>query len=425
MKNKFTFLLFIILFFCNSQFNLFHFIPKERFEYSKIEVSETLIIGKLLNSQQGGIFADGGFTGIFFPDANLSSRFSAGKKSYIKYLNNERPKKYYYWAYKSQIGGQAILYSVFDKIFGLDNKVNILIFRVLNSLSLSLLLTLILFWIKKRFGMMTCIISFLLIIPNYWIFLYGKSTWWCNWVYFLPFAYSLLFFERHKENYSIKKYTIAFSLLFFIKFWFTGFEFITVFLISSSIPYIYYLFENKWSFYFKFVRTHLLIVIVPLVVTILFQLFQFKLLTGNFEDGIAHLVDAYSRRANGEYSYNGEYAYLNTLKQYHLDILLRYVGGSFINEDFIKLPFIVIIFCGILCSVFLYIKNIDRKLVATTWFSIIAPLSWLILFKEHAHIHTHIDFFIWYCPFLLLLILVISLTITSLLKKTVPEVVLK
>ncbi|KPH12133.1 hypothetical protein AMQ68_22665 [Chryseobacterium sp. ERMR1:04] len=149
MKNKFTFLLFIILFFCNSQFNLFHFIPKERFEYSKIEVSETLVIGKLLNSQQGGVFADGGFTGIFFPDANLSSRFSAGKKSYIKYLNNERPKKYYYWAYKSQIGGQAILYSVFDKIFGLDNKVNILIFRVLNSLSLSLLLTLILFWIKS------------------------------------------------------------------------------------------------------------------------------------------------------------------------------------------------------------------------------------------------------------------------------------
>ncbi|SHM51870.1 hypothetical protein [Chryseobacterium polytrichastri] len=416
MKNKFIFLLFIVLFFCNSQFNLFHFIPQERFEYSKLEVSETLIIGKLLNSQQGGIFEDGGFTGIYFTDADISSRFSSGKKSYIKYINNEHPKKYYYWAYKSQIGGQAILYSAFDKIFGLDNKVNILIFRMLNSLSLSLLLTLILFWIKKKFGMTTCIISFLLIIPNYWIFVYGKSTWWCNWVYFLPFAYSLFFFERNKTSFSSRKYIYMLSLLFFIKFWFTGFEFITVFLISSSIPYIYYLFENKWSFYFKFIRIHFVIVAVPLVFTVLFQLFQFKLLTGNFEDGIAHLIDAYSRRANGEYSYTGEYAYLNNLKQYHLDILMRYIGGSFVNEDFIKLPFIVIIGLGFFSSVFLYVKNIERKLVFTTWFSILAPLSWLILFKEHAHIHPHIDFFIWYCPFLLLLILVISLTLTFFLK---------
>lgn len=417
MKNKFIYLLFIFLFFCNTQFNLFHLIPKERFEYSKVEVSEMLIIGKLLNSQQGGIFEDGGFTGIFYTDRDFSSRNLAGKKSYAKFVNDEHPKKYYYWAYKSQIGGQAILYSVFDKIFGLDNNVEILIFRMLNSLSLSVLLTLILVWVKRKFGLVTCVISFLLILPNYWIFLYGKSTWWCNWVYFLPFVYSLFYFEKNKGDYSIKKYISIFSLLFFVKFWFTGFEFITVFLISSAIPYIYYVFENKLYFYFKFIWSHVLIVVIPLILTVLFQLYQFKLLTGNFGDGIAHLVDAYSRRANGEYIYKGDYAYLNTLKQYHLDIILRYVGGSFINEDFIKLPFIVIIILGIISSVFLYVKNIDRKLIATTWFSMAAPLSWLILFKEHAHIHPHVDFFIWYCPFLILLIIVISLALSFFFKR--------
>ncbi|KMQ65890.1 hypothetical protein ACM39_15805 [Chryseobacterium sp. FH2] len=416
MKNRLIFLLFAILLFCNSQFNLFHLIPKERFDYSLVEVSETLVIGKLLNSQQGGIFEDGGFTGVFYVDRDFSNRGIAGRKSYAKYINNEHPRKYYYWAYKSQIGGQAILYSVFDKIFNLDNKVSITIFRMLNSLALSVLLTLFMIWVKRKFGLLTTIISFLILILNYWIFLYGKSTWWCNWVYFLPFVYSMFFFEQNKENYSIKKYVIVSSLLFFIKFWFTGFEFITVFLISSAIPYIYYLFENKRSFYLNFIGRHFLIVILPFILTISFQLFQFNILTGNFKDGIAHLVDAYARRANGEYSYNGEYAYLNTLKQYHLDILLRYIGGSFVNEDFVKMPFIVIIFLGIVCSVFLYVKNIDRRLVITTWFSITAPLSWLILFKEHAHIHPHIDFFIWYCPFMILVIVLISLTMAFLLK---------
>ncbi|MCW3161009.1 hypothetical protein [Chryseobacterium oryctis] len=417
MKHKLIFFVFAILFFCNIQFNSFHLIPKERFEYSLVEVSETLIIGKLLNSRQEGIFADGGFTGVFYVDEDFSNRSVAGKKSYAKYINNERPKKYAYWAYKSQIGGQAILYSIFDKTFGLDNKTNITIFRVANSILLSVLLTLFLFWVKIKFGMRTCVISFLLLLSNYWIFLYGKSTWWCSWVYFLPFVYSLFFFERNKENFNAKKYVFVFSFLFFVKFWFTGFEFITVFLISSAIPYIYYLFENKLAFYIKFIGRHFLIVAFPLVLSILFQLYQFKLLMGSFKDGIYHLIDAYSRRANGEYSYSGDYAYLNTLKQYHLDILFRYIGGSFINEDFIKLPFFVIIVLGIISSVFLYVKNIDRKLVITTWFSIIAPLSWLILFKEHAHIHVHIDFFIWYCPFLILLMILIALAISSFLKK--------
>ncbi|MBB4806586.1 hypothetical protein HNP38_001882 [Chryseobacterium defluvii] len=416
MKEKFIFLLFTVLFFCSTQFNLFHLIPKERFEYSRVEVSETLVIGKLLNSQHGAIFDDGGFTGTFYCDEDFSNRMKAGKKSYLKYINNERPEKHLYAPYKSQIGGQAILYSVFDKVFNLDNSVSIFIFRAINSLLLSIVLTGFLLWVKRKFGLMTSITGFLLLFFNYWIFLYGKSTWWCSWVYFLPFVYSLSFFEKYGETPNIRKYIAGMSFLFLLKFWFTGFEFITVFLIASAIPYIYYRFENKLSFYFQFIGRHFLIVIIPLIISISFQLYQFRLLTGNFNDGISHLLDAYTRRANGAYSYNGEYSYLNTLKQYHLDIVTRYIGGSFISEDFIKLPFIIIIGLGIACSVFLYVKNIERRLIAVTWFSVTAPLSWLILFKEHAHIHPHIDFFIWYCPFLLLVILLISLTLNFFFK---------
>ncbi|GEM_PF-2503319 len=417
MKDKLIFFVFTVLFFCNTQFNIFHFIPKERFEYSKVEVSETLVIGKLLNSEQNGIFEDGGFTGIFYVDSNLSSKNVAGKKSYEKYINNEKPKKYSYWAYKSQIGGQAILYSLFEKAFGLDNMVNITIFRMFNSIFLSVLLTLFLVWVRNKYGMLTAIVTFLLILPNYWIFLYGKSAWWCSWVYFLPFVYSLFFFEKNNQKPDFKKYVIVFSVLFFIKFWFTGFEFITVFLISSAIPYIYYVFENKVSFYINFITRHIIILVVPLIATTLFQLYQFKLLTGSFQDGVNHLLDAYSRRANGGYSYSGEYSYLNTFKKYHADIVFRYIGGSFMTEDFIKLPFVIILAIGFCCSVFLYFKKIERRLVFTTWFSILAPLSWLILFKEHAHIHPHVDFFIWYCPFLILLILLISISITFYFKK--------
>lgn len=417
MKEKLFFLLFTITFFLNIQLNLFHLIPQEKFEYSKLEVSETLVIGKLMNSQNGAIFDDGGFTGTYYYEKKISGKGIDGKKSYTKYINNEIPPKYHFAPYKSQIGGQAIFYSILDKIFKLDNKVSILIFRMFNSLALSTVLTFFLVWIKRKFGIVTASVSFILLLFNYWLFLYGKSSWWCNWVYFLPFVYGLFFFEKY-ESLNLKKYVLTFSLLFLIKFWFTGFEFITVFLICSSVPYLYYLFENKISFYLQFLKRHFIITIIPLFLSILFHLFQFKLLTGNFKDGFSHLANAYTRRSNGDYFYEKEFGYLNNLKKYHLDIITRYIGNSFINEDltFIKIPFLLVITIGILCSIILFTKNIERKLVGITWFSILAPFSWFILFQEHAHIHKHIDFFVWYCPFLLLLILLISLTFNLFLK---------
>jgi len=41
-------------------------------------------------------------------------------------------------------------------------------------------------------------------------------------------------------------------------------------------------------------------------------------------------------------------------------------------------------------------------LAAMTWVSILAPLSWFIIFKGHAYAHTHMDHIVWYMPFMLL-----------------------
>jgi uncharacterized membrane protein len=40
-------------------------------------------------------------------------------------------------------------------------------------------------------------------------------------------------------------------------------------------------------------------------------------------------------------------------------------------------------------------------LVSATWFSILAPLSWLVIFKDHSFIHTHMNPIVWQMPFTL------------------------
>ena len=39
-------------------------------------------------------------------------------------------------------------------------------------------------------------------------------------------------------------------------------------------------------------------------------------------------------------------------------------------------------------------------LIWTTWFSILAPLSWYVIFKAHSYIHTHMSFLLWQMPFM-------------------------
>ena len=41
-------------------------------------------------------------------------------------------------------------------------------------------------------------------------------------------------------------------------------------------------------------------------------------------------------------------------------------------------------------------------LVATTWFSLLSPLSWYIIFKSLAFLHTHMNYLPWHMPFTIL-----------------------
>jgi hypothetical protein len=42
-----------------------------------------------------------------------------------------------------------------------------------------------------------------------------------------------------------------------------------------------------------------------------------------------------------------------------------------------------------------------RALFHATWFSLLPPLSWLMLFKAHSYIHTNLNYVIWQMPFTL------------------------
>jgi hypothetical protein len=67
----------------------------------------------------------------------------------------------------------------------------------------------------------------------------------------------------------------------------------------------------------------------------------------------------------------------------------------------------------------LYPKTL--ALLYTTWFSILPPLSWLIIFKAHAYIHGQLDYIIWQMPFVLFGFALCGMTIRYIFSRSRPN----
>ena len=84
------------------------------------------------------------------------------------------------------------------------------------------------------------------------------------------------------------------------------------------------------------------------------------------------------------------------------------ITNSFVSNFLLKIRYIYLIVLFIAMSVLLFLRGRkmmterrqqDLALIWTTWFSILAPLSWYVIFKAHSYIHTHMSFLLWQMPF--------------------------
>jgi hypothetical protein len=74
---------------------------------------ESYIIGRLVKSQQNGVFSSGGLTGLGSPDFVFAEpNNNSFEFQYKAYFNNQKFGSFS--PYYSQIGGQGMLFSILD-----------------------------------------------------------------------------------------------------------------------------------------------------------------------------------------------------------------------------------------------------------------------------------------------------------------------
>ena len=435
-----------ILLTLNISFNIFS-ISNERNLYS---IEECLTIGRMVKSKQDGLFSAAGLAGVIYdkkqtlPDSiiNNSLLFNSHEtrdlvwlhnmedqyRFYFGWDNREIPKDYY--TYNSQSGGSSLLYSAINLILPFNPNINISILRLISGLLLSICFFLFIGWTYRNFGLISSCIVYILIFFSPWIVYMGGSLWWSMWTYYLPFLTILLLLEQ-KHNFPSKvsenKILIFLFVAVFIKHLLFGFEFVTTILLAIYPPIIYYYWieKRKLSSFIIFSFKAGLVSLLAVIAQSFILFYQLSILkNGSILDGVEEILFLYKKRGSFEFHHSISQSEIFSQIFENFFMTGPFNPKLFLTHDVLSfLAFFIIVFItGILIYLFrhkILLPTQIKKysvLFVTTIISLICPLSWYIIFNEHAYTHHYRDVIVWYVPTMLYCFVIISMAISILLE---------
>ena len=325
----------------------------------------------------------------------------------------------------SQTGGQGILFSLLDRLIPLSPQIKLWSFYVLTALLSAIALTAIIGWFYEEFGGWVAICIAGSAVLSQWLTVFGRNLWWSLWAFYLPMIVVMYFLKRHRvsANRQFIRFGVLIFISVFIKCFINGYEYITTTLVMMMAPCIYYAILDKWSRRqcMKWTLAAVSGSGVAIFLSLMLLCFQIGSVKGGFLDGVEHVVYSLGKRTHGDAQGFPE-VYAASLEAGTLRVVITYVGGVFFNFNnylshtnvfvsnfLLKVRYGYLIVLFMVMSVLLFLRSngkmrAERRrhyiaLIFTTWFSILAPLSWYVIFKAHSYIHTHMSFLLWQMPF--------------------------
>lgn len=384
--------------------------------------SDYMVIGRLAESQQHGVFSHGAMIGIV--DGAWPLQPGTIENQLDFYLNHHTSETF--WTYKSVIGAQGIIFGLFDQITNLPENLNLKIFSGVTGLLTALILALCIIWLQIEFGLLPALLTLIFMVISEWLTLYGGDIYWQLWAFYLPTVTLGFSMARQHPATPIKMTRSLFLIIsgtVLIKCLFNGFEFITTTLVMIFTPLIYYAVLHKWNLrdtilsMFTVGVSALAGVFAGLAILVV----QISASLAGFQKAIDYLSFTFIKRTLGDPNQYLESA--GQAKTSIVTVIQKYLDGRAINlsyilkqnfslpveiQDISYLQIFSLFGFFFLLFIILYIwkrKAIHQNTIAlfvTTAFSLFSPLSWFVIFKAHSYIHTNLNFIIWQMPFTLL-----------------------
>ncbi len=412
-----TFLLFLIggtifltLGFYNNNWKVVE--PKH---YERWEMTyERVVVARLAKSRQDGIFSAGGLLGL----ADIDGWDFDPNHQYDVYESGISFE--HYSPYRSNPGVQGIVFSIFDLITDFTAEQNIRFLRFSTVLLSALVLALFSAFLAVEFGWLAAILVLLFSVLSEWMILPAGNAYWNLWAFFLPFVTCIFILSKAEKKSvypKVRVYTSIFIVT-LVKILFNGFELITTTLVMATVPFVYYAVKGKWGWklFFQRVLYSGIVMLLAVGVGLFILSIQIAAVDGSFSSSVDYFSDTLDKRASG-----GSEKYTRDILAESINVSIfvvikKYLGTNAFNTQtqpfFWQIPYWQLI---VLYIVFSFIWLVQRQfripsegpekgpaLLAATWYSATAFLSWLFLFKPTSYIHTFLFPMGWQMPFVLL-----------------------
>ena len=414
----------VVLLFIGFKSNKLHVAEQQWFDNFQVGI-DGLIIGRMVKSHRDGIFSSGGLPGYAMPVKPL--KIEDAELPYFQYKIYMQGLKFgNYQTYESHIGGQGMLFSFLNNLLenvAPEKRLNI--FYSLNSLLAALAITLVIAWFYQEFGLVAGLFVLVSAVFSQWLLVFGRLLWWSFWSFYLPMIVLMYYLKNNmpasKSQY-IKFATIVFVVV-LVKCLFAGYEYMTTALIMMVVPFVYFGVANRISVggYFKGAVAAIIGSLIAILLTFSILCFQISTVEGSFLNGVNHIIYSYEKRTYADPE-DTPADYAATVEASRIGLVYNYMNGtffdvnnyiktsnSFLSNYLFKIKYLYLIFLFFVLSVFLCLYkgkyspvSGDRSslaLVLATWFSILAPLSWYIVFKAHSYAHQHLNCVVWQMPF--------------------------
>lgn len=398
----------VILLTLGFDHNAWGVVGEKKFETFQND-SESLVMARMVASRQYGLTSYGALMG--WGDADpLNLKNNDYQHQYDVYFASGN--FHAYSVYKSQTGFQAFFFSLLDRLSPLTPKWNLRLFRGLLALLLALTLSFFILWVYREFGWFAALIVFVTTLLSPWITLFGRNLLYFTWAFYLPMVLTAFYLAWEKRNGKESNKVLGWLVLAAVSFkcLFDGYDFIIPSLAMVFIPLVYYAIYDKWNIR-RFITRAVIVAVAcsgGVMIGILMLAFQLSFVDGSFSAGLADVFLTLGRRTYGDPSlYPAVYA--DSLKANPLSVLATYLFNdyvlAFVNLHFFDLILVAAIFTIIYTAVDKFIKlNLPDKnrayaLMGATWVSVLSPISWFVIFKGQAYVHTHTNYLAWYMPF--------------------------
>ena len=424
-----------LLLFCGFQWNLWRVADRKWFLNHQRDM-ESQILGRLVKSRQAGLFSAGGLTGFVSPDARA-----------VEY--DDEPFEYQYAAYRdclafgaytpymSHVGGQGLVFGLLDAVIGISPRAKLELFHAFTSLLSAVVLATVVLWFYREFGLPASMLVLASAVLTPWLTVFGRNLWWCIWAFYLPMA-AVMHFLRRSSNVSGRR-AVTFGTLVFatvlVKCLITGYEYITTALIMALAPFVYYavLRRHTMGAFLRGALAAFLGECLAVGVSVAILCVQVAAVKGSAQAGLEHMARALKKRTYAD-ARNLPPPIVESLKSSPAEVLEVYLTGtffdagnylparsSFVSRHVYRVRYWYLIALFLLASVAVRLRANKHAspearwksfaLTSATWFSILAPVSWFLIFKAHSYIHTGINFITWQMPFTLFGFALVALAI--------------